>query len=217
MFYPSEIIRCKRRTISLIINSAGELIVRAPLRASDRAIFNFVNEKQAWIEKNVNKIISKHIVPLKVVDDEVFYILDTLVTIKLSTSGSVKLVGDKIFVPANNAKQKLIAFLKRFAKQYLTGRVNEIAAKCGFKFNGIKISSAHTNWGSCSSKNHLNFTYKLMLCPSDVVDYIIIHELSHTIVKNHSSKFYSLVSQYDPNYKLHKKWLKDNSAIIDLI
>ncbi len=217
MIVPNEIIRCKRRTIGLIINSSGELIVRAPMRASNKAIFDFVASKQAWIERNTKKIKAKHMSPLKIVDGEKFYILDTLVTIQLTISQSARLVGNKLFVPINNSSAKLVAFLKRFAKLYLTNRVAELAASFGFLYNGLKISSAHTNWGSCSSKNHLNFTYKLMLCPTRVVDYIIIHELCHTKIKDHSAKFYNLVAQFCPNYKAHIKWLKDNSSIIELI
>lgn len=217
MIYPNEIIRCRRRTIGLIINSSGELIVRAPLRASNKAIFDFVLAKQDWIARNTKKMKEKHAAPLKLVDGEVFYILDKLITIQLTISNSVKLHGNTLNLPLENTQAKLVAFLKRYAKQYLTTRVAELAGKFNFSYNGIKISSAHTNWGSCSSKNHLNFTYKLMLCPTKVVDYIIIHELCHTKEKNHSRVFYALVAKCDPDYLAHKKWLKNNSGIIDLI
>ena len=93
----------------------------------------------------------------------------------------------------------------------------EIAKQFGFNYESITISSARTNWGSCGAKNTLNFTYKLAMCPKPVVDYIIVHELCHTKVKNHSSKFWNEVQKCFPEYKTCEKWLKTNRAIINKI
>ncbi|WP_187648529.1 M48 metallopeptidase family protein [Nitrosophilus labii] len=66
-------------------------------------------------------------------------------------------------------------------------------------------------WGSCSSKKNLNFSYRLIMAPKDVIDYVIIHELSHLTYMNHSKYFWTLVSKRCPNYIEYEKWLKDNS------
>ena len=84
-------------------------------------------------------------------------------------------------------------------------------------YSSISINSAKTRWGSCTPSNKLHFTYKLMLCPIPIVDYIIIHELCHTKVKNHSKKFWQLVEYYYPDYITCEKWLKKNRAIIEFI
>ena len=120
-------------------------------------------------------------------------------------------------LPKEKSKEKLISFLKNTAKKYLAERVGLISELFGFTFSSISISSAKTCWGSCGYNNKLHFTYKLMMCPQDVVDYVVLHELCHTKVKNHSKKFWQLVKDCNPYYQIHERWLKKNRGIIELI
>lgn len=76
--------------------------------------------------------------------------------------------------------------------------------------NGVKLKYNRSNWGSCSTKGNINLSTCLLFAPDDVVDYVIIHELAHLIEMNHSSRFWALVEKAMPDYKLKKKWLKDN-------
>ena len=94
-----------------------------------------------------------------------------------------------------------IKALKDKAKNYLPHRVEHFADIMGVKPKGIKITSATTRWGSCSAKNSLCFPYRLMLLPDKLIDYIIVHELAHIKEKNHSTRFYSVVEEYLPNYR----------------
>lgn len=212
-----KIIRSRRKYLTIIIDKDKNLIVRAPLRTSNKEIFDFIARKQNWITKKLNEQKST-IKPLTVLDGEKLPILGKIYTIKLTSSlNKVYVVDDNIFIPLKDSKQKLINYFKNLAKAYLTKRVEELAKQNNFKYKTIRISSAHTNWGSCSYRNSLNFTYKLMLCPVSVIDYIIIHELCHTLIKNHSVNFYNLVYSIMPNYKEYTKWLKTNASIINLI
>ena len=79
-----------------------------------------------------------------------------------------------------------------------------------FKINNIFIKSQKTRWGSCSSKGNLNFNWKLVMAPLEVIEYVVIHELCHRLEMNHSKQFWDNVQIMCPNYKTHKKWLKDN-------
>ena len=78
----------------------------------------------------------------------------------------------------------------------------------GYKWNNIVIRNQKTRWGSCSKKGNLNFNYKIALLPSEVADYIIVHELCHLKEFNHSKRFWNLVSQTIPEYKEIKKQIK---------
>jgi predicted metal-dependent hydrolase len=125
-------------------------------------------------------------------------------------------IDKKLKLYKNNIKYKKslnkieIEKLKIKAKQYIPNRVSEIASKYNKKYNKIKITSAKTRWGSCSSNKNLNFSYRLMLTPKDIIDYVIIHELSHLKHMNHSKDFYLELESMMSDYKQKEKWLKQN-------
>ena len=74
----------------------------------------------------------------------------------------------------------------------------------------VKITSAEKRWGSCSGDDNLSFSFRLIMAPPDIIDYVIVHELMHIKEKNHSPKFWKLVEAVMPEYKIHRRWLKDN-------
>ena len=215
---PKEIIYSKRRTISLIINSNGELIVRAPKSCPMQKIEKFINEKSDWIIRK-KRYFSEHnfYKPIEFKGEEFIYLLGEKYNIVLSDTARVKVSGDKLELPRLNAKTRLLHFLSRTAKKYISKRVDYIANLFKFEYKSITITSAHTRWGSCSFSNKLNFTYKLIMCPKEVIDYIIVHELCHTVEKNHSKNFWNKVKTILPNYRTYEKWLKDNRGIINVI
>jgi hypothetical protein len=100
------------------------------------------------------------------------------------------------------------------AKKYFTKRLQHFAQKNDFVFSRLKIRNTKTRWGSCSPDNNICLTWKLMHAPADIVDYVIVHELVHTKIKNHSDKFWDKLSTILPNYKNDKNWLRDNADLI---
>ena len=107
----------------------------------------------------------------------------------------------------SEAERKALA---KQAAQILPSKVRRFAAEIGVSYDRITIRSQHTRWGSCSAKGNLNFNCLLMLCPEAVQDYVVIHELCHRKELNHSAAFWAEVEKHCPDYKLHRKWLKDN-------
>ena len=91
----------------------------------------------------------------------------------------------------------------------LTERAHLYANPAGLRFKRIVLSHARTRWGSCSPDSGIRLSWRLMWAPLEVLDYALVHELAHLKVKNHSSKFWTLVEQLLPDYKKHKKWLSD--------
>lgn len=91
--------------------------------------------------------------------------------------------------------------LRKKATEIIPKRVEYYSNIMGVKPTGIKITSAMSRWGSCSSKNSICFSYRLMLKPMDVIDYVVVHELAHIRVKNHSKAFYQEVEKFMPDYK----------------
>lgn len=114
---------------------------------------------------------------------------------------------------ANKGSELTAEEIKKLADEalnYIPGRVRYYAELAGIEYGRITIRNQKTRWGSCSSKGNLNFNCLLMLTNKDVIDYVVVHELCHRKQMNHSKIFWSEVEKILPDYKKHKKWLKDN-------
>lgn len=109
-----------------------------------------------------------------------------------------------------NDKEKQ-AYLDR-ACVVVPERVEHFAAIMGVHYNRICLKEQKTRWGSCSSLHNLNFNWRLILMPPRILDYVVVHELSHLIELNHSPQFWAVVERYYPEYEEAKQWLKDNGG-----
>lgn len=98
--------------------------------------------------------------------------------------------------------------LRKEALPYLTERTEYFAKLMGLKHTGIKITSAKKRFGSCSGRNSICYSWRLMLYPPEAIDYVVVHELAHIIHKNHGKEFYELIEKYLPDYKYREKLLK---------
>lgn len=99
---------------------------------------------------------------------------------------------------------------RRRAKEVFSARAVFFAREMGVKFNHITVREQKTRWGSCSSDCNLNFNWKLILAPSEVLDYVVVHELCHLKEMNHSKAFWEEVKAVLPDYEMRRRWLKEN-------
>lgn len=91
-------------------------------------------------------------------------------------------------------------------------RVAFYAKKMGVTYGRITIREQKTRWGSCSGKGNLNFNWKLIRMPAEILDYVVVHELAHRMEMNHSSRFYRIVASVLPDYKAREQWLKEHGG-----
>ena len=108
-------------------------------------------------------------------------------------------------------REKVIALAEE-ALKVIPERVEYFAKVIGVTYGKITIRNQKTRWGSCSSKGNLNFNCLLMLAPSEVLDYVVVHELCHRKQMNHSKAFWLEVEKVLPNYKEVRKWLKEEGS-----
>ncbi|MHB8135083.1 MAG: M48 family metallopeptidase [Anaerolineaceae bacterium] len=213
-----EIIRTHRKSIAIIVQHSGKVIVRAPLRTSQRQIMNFVNEKSDWITETLEKIKKNPLQPPthRFEEGEKFWYLGQQFPLNFVSNQKIILHFDHRFLLKRDhlpsAKSILEKWYKNQARSLLTDRTAFYAQKYGFAYKKINITSARTRWGSCSTNGSISFTWRLVMAPVEVIDYVIIHELVHTRVHNHSQQFWDQVEKILPDFRKMRLWLKKNGT-----
>lgn len=185
-------------------------------------ILAFIHSKSAWINEK-RALAQKRITSLptrKFENGEIFLLLGSPISLKLVDGQHSSLTLEKDFLLTHKAKPdaKILfeKWYKQNAQQILAARVQLFSAKHGFQYQKIRITSAKTRWGSCSSTGTLSFTWRLVMAPVEVIDYVVIHELVHLRIKNHSSMFWAEVERLMPSYKTKQEWLKTNGQLLTL-
>lgn len=204
------IINDRSRRIRLSVKSDGEILVTLPSSVLYRDAIRFAESKTEWILKQQSKIQSS----LTIFAPESCFKtkFHKLAITKGNTDRVYNRVGNgviQIFIPekVNHELPKIQDFIKSTlidvmrweAKVYLPKRLKELAEKHGFKYENVTIKNTKTRWGSCSSTNNINLNLHLMRVPEHLIDYVLLHELVHTVVKNHGEKFWLMLEQCYPN------------------
>lgn len=109
------------------------------------------------------------------------------------------------------------ALYKMKAKEYLQQKCQLFSQKMGIQYGAVRINSARSRWGSCNSKGDINFTYRLIFAPEDLIDYVVVHELAHIKEMNHSANFWDIVEDTISDYKTRRKRLRDFQYQLELV
>jgi len=214
-----QVVRSNRKSVALVIDNEANLIVRAPLQMQDSEIDEFIRKKKRWINDKQQQVAvfgEKHS-PVVVETGETLMYLGSSYAIIKNAVDSIQISGNELLVPNEYGFEEMIEWLKSEAIHIISERVSNYAGVMGVTPGEIKLSDAKARWGSCSTKNNLNFAWRLIMCPLSVIDYVVVHELSHIAYKNHSSAFWARVKTVFPNYEDAQDWLKVNRKLMEII
>ncbi len=220
-----NLIRSKKRkkTISLCIQREGVIAIHVPYNTPQAEIDTFLKDKKLWIDKKLSEQEGKSHKPKVFMSGEVFLYLGKSYQLKIQDADYMKqplaLSGRRFILHRNykdHAKELFFRWYRKKAYKKIIKRVEFYSQKFQLFPKAVKISNAEYRWGSCSSKNILSFTWRLIMTPYPVIDYIIVHELLHMMEKNHSQKFWSLLETIMPDFQKHKQWLKNNGYCLSL-
>lgn len=209
----NQIIRSKRKTLAILVKHDGSVIVRAPLKISENTIWEFVEKHQSWIDKKRAESLAAHVIaPKQYQSGEVFMFLGESYPLEIVQHQRQPLLLEGNFKLSETSLARAETVFENWyreqARRIIQERVDYYVKQYGFQFQRIKINSARTRWGSCSLSGSLNFSWRLILAPPEQVDYVVVHELAHTVHHNHSKRFWKKVESVLPDFRERQKWLR---------
>lgn len=210
-----SIVYSKRKTISVIVERDRSVIVRAPLNTSKELIENEINKRKRLIQ---NKINHNQKYPFdkqtkEFVSGESLLYLGKNYKLYITDEPIQEVLFDnKFFISKSNQKNAKKLFKEWYldsANKIIIPKVKSIAQEIGVKYNSLNILDLKYRWGSCTPKDNIHFNWRLIKAPMTVIEYIIVHELTHLLESNHTPEFWNRVAARLPNYDKAKHWLKE--------
>lgn len=227
-----EIRRGKRKkTIALLVQPNTSVIVLSPQFLSETKIKQIVLKKAKWIIQKQDKIkkIRADIPKKEFVSGESFPYLGRQYRLKIARSDTLKnapckLIGGRFLIEidrksedknlSGHVREKLAEWYRARAEEKIYERICKYAELLGKYPKKIMIRDQQRRWGSCSHSGIIRFNWKIIMVPLSVLDYIIVHELCHLTIRDHSDKFWNKLGSIIPDYKKKRHWLKENSFLL---
>lgn len=216
-----KIIRSHRRTIALEITSEASLVVRAPHRISEASIEEMIQHKSAWILRKFDEMKQRPASPChEYQEGEMFLFLGRSYPLQIVKNAKTTIErSDRLYVSAAllpDIRNHLKRWYREEAHKEIQARCMWFSMKTGHVPASIRITDARQRWGSCTHKGGLNFSWRLIQAPPEIVDYVVVHELVHIGQPDHSRKFWNKVREILPDYDRKRKWLRENERLLKI-
>lgn len=223
---PAYQIRRSRRArrVGVSITPAKGLELVLPLRASVKDGLIFLDSKRAWVEKHLLTLLES------TANEKTFPTDVCLTALNLELPIRYHHLPHSKKVSLQRINQRLVftgkietfdvclpafdSWLRRIAKEYLPRCLDEVSQDIQLPYSRVSVRSQKTLWGSCSHEKAISLNDRLLFLPYELVRYILIHELCHTVYFGHGKRFWQLVKRFDPNYLSHERRLRDVSCYI---
>lgn len=218
------IIRSSRKTLAVCIDNVGNIKIKAPLKMSQKSIEDFILLKSKWILSHQQKAINNFNSYSQLYEVNAVMYCGEIKQLKFVEIKAITLQNFYILIPLKynyiEKKSSLINALKKMLKNEAESTIiqciQNLSLFTNIKYNSIRISNTRSSWGSCDKQGNININWRAIMLAPKIIEYIIIHELIHTIEFNHSEKFWRNVQKFCPKYKLIRKQLKEKKFLQDL-
>lgn len=221
----------RRRTVAIVVHPERGVVVHTPRRYSRARVEAFLREKSRWILKHCARLDAERarqaaqrweqgaLVPFLGRRYPLQFVLD-------GEAGRIRLEAGRIVMGlplegsptafAEQVKARMAAWYREQAAALLAGRVDHFKGRLGVEPARMRVKQLKRRWGSCSARGSLNFNWQLVLAPAPIMDYVVVHELCHLLVLNHSPRFWELVEGILPDYRERRRWLRHNDFTLPL-
>lgn len=229
MIFSYELVKSRRKSISIRVTEEGEIQVKAPSFMSVSDIEKYILQKEHWIAEHVRYISEnreKRDARQFVTGETLLFKGKELVLIvheeaeRKRTSIRMEEGNILLQVPAGSSaveKSKALEhWYREQARILMTSKVQYYAPFLQVRYADIRIKDQKSRWGSCSSRGNLNFNWHIVLAPEEIADYLAVHELCHLRHMNHSQEFWKCVEEVYPDYKAARRWLKENGQSLKI-
>jgi predicted metal-dependent hydrolase len=225
-----RILRSKRRSISIEVRDA-QVSIRAPMRAPESVLWEFLQEKATWVRSKIQEqqqrveetlppvVDYKTGSPIPLMGEQLTLVLGrgSISAIRRVDNQLHLLLSQRSRKPEQQQiREQLARWYQQQALEILTRKTNLLTQQMGLKYQELTIKATRSKWGHCTSRGAIQYNWHILLAPEAVVDYLVAHETSHLRHHNHSPAFWSLVGSVCPDYQALRLWLKRNGSTLVL-
>lgn len=208
--------RPEARRLTLRLTVGGDLVLTCPERVPAWEIERFVAQNRIWLESRIDHRPP----PTAFADGEEIPLRGRSIRLRHdpSTRSTGRLLGGELIIGGDpeHFARRCLDFLKMEARRDLVEESRRLAGEIGRRVARVSVKDTVSRWGSCSSTGNLNFSWRLILAPSDVLTYVVAHEVAHLVHMNHGPEFWRVCAGLTPGGRVemerHRLWLKRNGA-----
>ena len=192
----------------------GEAEIMCPIFTPNFYLKKIIKERNKWIQEKIQNTQKCNLSPISIENNFIrFRFKKVRLEFIEKENKRISLKNGILKIESNfkknkNKKEIIVDWLKNQAKDYLSKRISFLSKEVSIPYKKLKVKSFKSRWGSCDRKGEILLNWKLIMLPTKVIDYVIIHELSHIKVPNHSKDFWDLVYEIYPGYQKRKEWLR---------
>lgn len=201
-----------RRFSLRISNADGGVSLTMPKRAAKRDALQFASEQEGWLRRHLGQQ------PTRIVPVFGGVVMLDGVDVEIAQSDKRSVVFDQgvLWVPGaqDQIGAKLRGYFKALARDRLAQASEKYAAQVGRRVSRITLRDTRSRWGSCTTDGNLMYSWRLVMAPRDVQEYVAAHEVCHLVEMNHSAAYWGQVAQIFPDYRNQRQWLRDNGAAL---
>ena len=198
----------RRKSIGLMVTAQGRVVVTMPRGTSKQDLDRALEKHGAWIER---KVAERQAAWGRIRTGEVYFLGKAFrLKVLKKTPGAVTRNGQELRVTLPEGADlwsHLVGWYAQRAFTRLRERVKHFGGSMGLKPGPVELKGWKRRWGECHPDGTLKFNWRLILCPPEVIDYVVVHELAHLKVPGHNPRFWSVVAQVLPDYAIRRQWL----------